>query len=269
VVNGGKPVVLCFSGLDPSGGAGLQADIETLHSLGCHCAPVATTLTVQDTANARRAAPVAADLVVEQARAVLADMRVRCFKLGLIGAASVARAIGGLLREHRQIPVVLDPVSAAGGGYAFSGAEALAALRESVLPLVTVATPNTGEAMQLAPAADSPDSAAADLARTGCGHVLLTGGHEDGAEVVNRWHRRELAAMAFRWPRLERACHGSGCTLAAAIAGHLALGRDVEDALRQAQQFTWHALNRAWRAGAGQYLPDRSGLPAAGPGAGP
>ena len=261
-MTGGKPVVLCFSGLDPSGGAGLQADIETLHSLGCHCAPVVTTLTVQDTANASRAAPVAVELMLEQARAVLADLRVRCFKLGLIGAAGAARAIGGLLREHREIPVVLDPVSAAGGGYAFSGAEALAALRESVLPLVTVATPNTGEAMQLAPAADSPDSAAAELVRAGCGHVLLTGGHEDGAEVVNRWHRGGVAPVAFHWPRLERAYHGSGCTLAAAIAGNLALGRDVEDALRQAQRFTWHALSRGWRAGAGQYLPDRSALAA-------
>ncbi len=263
----GKPVVLCFSGLDPSGGAGLQADIETLHSLGCHCAPVATALTVQDTLNASRMVPVAADLMAEQARAVLADMRVRCFKLGLLGGSGAVHLASELLREYPDIPVVVDPVGAAGGGYAFLGSEVFAALRESLLPLATIMTPNSVELMQLA-AADSPEAAAGELLREGCRNVLLTGGHESGEEVVNRWfragredsHETTHEVTEFRWPRLEREYHGSGCTLASAIAGNLALGRDMESALREAQQYAWNSLMRAWRAGAGQYLPDRGFL---------
>ena len=257
----GKPVVLCFSGLDPSGGAGLQADIETLHSLGCHCAPVATVLTVQDTVNASEARPVAPELLVAQARVVLADMPVRCCKIGLAGGADSIRAIGDLLREFREIPVVLDPVSAAGGGFAFQDAEALAALRETLMPLTTVLTPNTGEAMQLA-SGESPEAAAAML-QSGCRNVLLTGGHGAGAEVLNRWYRRqgrEIKAQTFRWPRLKYEYHGSGCTLASAVAGFLALGCELESALWQAQEFVWHSLSRAWQAGKGQHLPDRAGI---------
>ena len=264
----GKPVVLCFSGLDPSGGAGLQADAETLLGLGCHCAPVATALTVQDTANASRMVPVAADLVAEQARAVLADMRVRCFKLGLLGSSGAVRIASEVLREHPDIPVVVDPVGAAGGGYAFQGSEVFAAVRDSLLPLATIVTPNSVELTQLA-AADSPEAAAGELLREGCRNVLLTGGHESGEEVVNRWfragredshetaHETAHEVTEFRWPRLEHEYHGSGCTLSSAIAANLALGRDMESALREAQQYTWNSLRRAWRAGAGQYLPER------------
>ena len=256
-MNTGKPIVLCFSGLDPSGGAGVQADVETLFSLGCHCAPVATVLTVQDTVDARRMVPVVPDLIAEQTRGVLADMSVRCFKLGLLGSAGAAAAVSGLLREHADIPVVLDPVCAAGGGYAFTGPEVLAAMRESLLPLATVVTPNSVELMQLAPAADSPAAAAAELLQRGCGNVLLTGGHESGKEVVNFWFRAGLETQEFRWQRLAHEFHGSGCTLSSAIAANLALGHEMETALRNAQQFTWHALDRGWRGGAGQHLPGR------------
>ena len=259
-MDAGKPVVLCFSGLDPSGGAGLQADVETLLSLGCHCAPVATALTVQDTVNASRIVPVAADLMAEQARRVLADMRVRCFKLGLLGSGGAVESIGELLREHAEIPVVVDPVGAAGGGYALASPEVLAALRESLLPLATIVTPNSMELRQLA-AGETAEAAAGELLRGGCRNVLLTGGHEPGREVVNRWFRagREAAreATEFRWRRLEHEYHGSGCTLASAIAANLALGYEIGVALREAQRFTWNALARAWRAGAGQHLPER------------
>ncbi len=254
----GKPVVICFSGLDPSGGAGLQADIETLHSLGCHCAPVATALTVQDTVNASRMIPVDSALIAEQTRRVLADMPVKCFKLGLVGSAGAASALRGLLREHADISVVMDPVGAAGGGYTFAGGEVLAAMSKSLLPLATVVTPNSVELMQLAPAAASPEIAARELLGRGARNVLLTGGHESGNHVVNRWFRPDRPPLAFHWPRLEHEFHGSGCTLSTAIAANLALGNEMEDALRQAQEFTWNALRHAFRAGAGQHLPDRS-----------
>lgn len=263
-MSAGKPVVLCFSGLDPSGGAGLQADAETLLGLGCHCAPVATVLTVQDTVNASRMVPVVADLMAEQAHCVMADMPVRCFKLGLLGSAVTVKTVSGILRKHADIPVVIDPVSAAGGGYAFAGSETLAAMRELLLPLATIVTPNSVELTQLAPEAGTPDAAAGEVLRRSCRNVLLTGGHESGEYVVNRWfrtvHEATHEVTEFRWPRLEREFHGSGCTLASAVAGNLALGRDMESALREAQQYTWESLRRAWRAGAGQHLPERGFL---------
>ena len=252
----GKPVVMCFSGLDPSGGAGLAADVETLLSLGCHCAPVATATTVQSTTNASRIIPLDPGLIDEQARAILADMPVRCIKLGLIGGIGAVRTVQVLLREYADIPLVMDPVSAAGGGYEFASEEVLAAMRESLIPLATVLTPNSVELMQLATAAE-PEEAAMELLQAGCGHVLLTGGHEPGKHVINRWFRADREPLEFRWPRLEHEYHGSGCTLAAAIAGNLALGNEMEEALRLAQEFTWNALNQGFRPGAGQHLPDR------------
>ncbi len=256
-MSAGKPVVLCFSGLDPTGGAGLQADAETLLGLGSHCAPVATALTVQDTVNASRMVPVAADLIAEQAHCVMADMPVRCFKFGLLGSAATVKTVCGILRKHADIPVVMDPVGAAGGGYAFAGSETLVAMRELLLPLATIVTPNSLELTQLAPESDTPDAAAGEVLRRGCRNVLLTGGHESGECVVNRWFRANREKMEFRWPRLEHEFHGSGCTLASAVAGYLALGRGIESALREAQQYTWESLRRAWRAGAGQHLPER------------
>ena len=255
----GKPVVMCFSGLDPTGGAGLQADMETLLSLGCHCAPVATAMTVQNTRNASRIIPTDPDLIEEQARAILADMPVRCFKLGLLGSIDLIRKLQGLLREYADIPVIMDPVSAAGGGYEFAGEEVLTAMRESLIPLATVLTPNSMELAQLTQLASGAEfgEAAKELLRAGCGHVLLTGGHESGKEVLNRWFQVDHEPVAFRWPRLEHEYHGSGCTLAAAIAGNLALGNEMEDALRLAQEFTWNALDHGFRPGAGQHLPDR------------
>ncbi len=252
-----RPVVLCFSGLDPSGGAGLQADIETSLRLGCHCAPIATTLTVQDTSNAGRMVAVSAGLLEEQARAVLADMPVRCFKLGLLGGAAAVRTIAGILRDHAGIPVVIDPVGAAGGGFVFADAETTAALAELLLPMATVATPNTEELMQLAPSANSVEDAARQWLGRGCRNLLVTGGHEAGGEVVNRWFHAGHAPREFRWPRLPHEFHGSGCTLASAVAANLALGHGIQRALAAAQEFTFHALEQSWRAGAGQRLPGR------------
>jgi len=259
-VRADKPVVLCFSGLDPSGGAGLQADIETLHALGCHCTPIATALTVQDTRNATRMVAVAPELIAEQARKVLADMPVSCFKLGLLGSVGVIGSLRELLAGHSDIPAVMDPVHAAGGGHAFGNAETLAACRKALLPLMTVATPNLQELLQLAPAAESPEAAAMALLREGCGNVLLTGGDELDAAVHNRWYRHNGKPVTFCWPRLEHEYHGSGCTLASAVAGNIALGLELGTALERAQEFTWHALEGAFRAGGGQHLPDRRRL---------
>lgn len=253
------PVVLCFSGHDPVGGAGIQADIETLARLGCHACSVVTSLTVQDTRNVRRILPQSGADFLEQARCVAADLPVAAVKIGLLGSVDLVRAVAAILAELPGIPVVLDPILAAGGGTSLAGVELIDALRSRLLPLATVATPNIPEACRLTGASD-PDGAARALLGLGCGHVLLTGTHadEEEAEVVNRWYRGE-SVDAYRWPRLPGSYHGSGCTLAAAVAGHLASGRPMAVAVAEAQRFAWEALRQGFRLGKGQWLPNRIG----------
>lgn len=252
-----KPVVLVFAGHDPTGGAGLQADIEAIASLGCHATTVATALTVQDTGNVLSFEPVKPALLAAQARAVLADMRPAAIKIGMVGDADNAHAISALLRKHRDIPVVIDPVLAAGGGGTLGDDAFRRALITELLPLATLATPNGPEARKLAPEADTLAACAQELLATGCRQVLITGGHEQGAEVVSRLYgaHREIATHA--WPRLPGEFHGSGCTLASAIAALLAQGADIGTAVDEGLAYTWHALGNARAPGKGQSIPDR------------
>ncbi len=253
-----KPTVMCFSGLDPTGGAGIQADIETLFSVGCHAVPVATALTAQNTQNALSIISTNAALIIQQARAVLEDMPVQCFKIGLVSTIETVEVIHTILKDYENIPVVLDPVVAAGGGYQFSDAEVVDAIRSLLIPLTTVLTPNTDEIKQLAPAADSLDACAYELIEAGCQHVLLTGTHAQTESVENRLYTSHQETTLYNWPRLPESYHGSGCTLAAALAGYLAHKLTLRDTIQQAQRFTWEALSHGTRMGFGQHIPNRS-----------
>lgn len=251
------PVVMTFAGNDPTGGAGLAADIEAIISMGCHAAPVITAVTVQDTRNVTEMRPVDAPLLVEQARAVLLDMPVACFKIGLIGSAENASAIHTLLLDYPEIPVVFDPVLAAGGGRELSDAALIDAIRALLLPLTTVLTPNSEEARRLAPEADTLDACAQELLSTGCEFVLVTGTHEPAEHVVNKFYGNHRLLEAFQWERLADGYHGSGCTLASAIAGLLAQGLEPLTAVHEAQEYTHRSLQSAYAAGNGQLLPNR------------
>ncbi|NJD08677.1 MAG: hydroxymethylpyrimidine/phosphomethylpyrimidine kinase [Methylococcaceae bacterium] len=251
------PVVLCFSGHDPSGGAGVQADIETLSYVGCHACTVITALTVQDTCNVRAVVPQTAERLMEQAEAVMNDLPVAAVKIGLLGAADVAVVVAALIRRLPAIPVILDPVLAAGGGAALASEELIRRIRGDLLPLTTVLTPNSTEARRLT-GESGVDQCARRLLEFGCRHVLITGTHEDdGSLVTNRLYGHDRRT-SWQWPRLPHSYHGSGCTLAAALAGYLALGRDVEDAAVAAQDFTWNALVSGKALGRGQHLPTRA-----------
>ena len=257
-MNQGKPIVLCFSGLDPTGGAGIQADIETLFSIGCHGAPVLTALTAQNTSDVLSAVACDPALVVQQSRAVLEDMPVQAIKIGLLISVECVEVIHTLLKDYRDIPVVLDPISVAGGGFKLATEEVYEAIREMLVPLTHVLTPNTDELTRLAPNADNLDACANELLEKGCGHVLLTGTHAQTEQVINRLYSEHQPSNLYTWPRLEYLYHGSGCTLAAAIAGYLAHRMPLANAIQQAQQFTWQALNHAERKGFGQHIPNRS-----------
>ena len=237
--------VLVFSGLDPSGGAGIAADLCAIAAQGVHALPIVTALTVQDHNRVLAIEPVAAALLTRQALALERVVCIDAVKLGIPGNRANAEAIAACIVRLRQrqpaLPVVLDPVLASGHGDALGQGDAVAALAP-LLALATLATPNLGEALLL-------DTSA-------CAHVLVTGGHGSGPEVVNRWHG-EGQQREWRWPRLEGAFHGSGCTLAAAIAARLALGEPVAQALAAAQAYTQGTLAHAFSIGAGQSIPRR------------
>ncbi len=252
------PVVLCFSGHDPTGGAGLQADIETLARLGCHPCTVVTALTAQDTTNVRKVWPQKPDDFVEQARVVTADLTVTAVKIGLLGSAGIAHAVSDLLsHELAGIPVVLDPVLAAGGGMTMAREDLIEVIQHVLLPLSSVLTPNIPEARTLSGGLESPDDCAAHLQRLGCRHVLITGTHDDETEVVNRLYAPH-ESFSWKWKRLPHEYHGSGCTLAAALAGGLAKGLTVKEASWEAQKFTWASLEGGYALGRGQFLPNRN-----------
>lgn len=250
------PIVLTFAGSDPTGGAGLQADLLTLASMGCHPLSVVTALTVQDTHGVESVDAVDVDLVRAQAERLLADIPVAAFKLGVLGSRANIEAIAEILAEYPDVPVVLDPVLASGRGDALTDREMLAALRERLVPQAAIVTPNSIEARRLA-GTQSLAEAAQALLRFGAEYVLITGTHEAGAEVLNTLYDGGGVVREDRWPRLPGSYHGSGCTLASAIAAALANGLGVPEAVRDAQEFTWQALSCGFRPGAGQRVPDR------------
>ncbi len=253
----GIPIVLALSGSDPSGGAGIQADIESLLSHGCHCAPVITAVTVQDTQTVYSYAPLGGTLIMEQARAVLEDMPVAAIKIGMLGSSEAVEAICGVLQDYPNIPVVLDPIVASGNGATLAEKDVLEAIDSLLLPHVTVLTPNSPEARILAPAADNLDACAMALLDKGCEFVLITGTHENTSAVTNSFYGNHRLLESYTWERLNGSFHGSGCTLAASIAGLLAQGLEPLSAVHEAQAYTWETLARATRLGMGQALPNR------------
>jgi hydroxymethylpyrimidine/phosphomethylpyrimidine kinase len=252
------PTVLSFAATDPTGGAGVQADLLTLASLGCHPLSVVTAVTVQDTAGVEAILPIAPEWVTRQASCVLADIEVRAFKIGFVGSAANVEAIAAMLARHAGVPVVLDPVLASGRGDPMATREAMDALRKRLLPLTTLLTPNSVEARALCrqPSQDLADCAR-ELIALGCANVLVTGTHEATERVTNTLYGQRGVVRRDSWDRLPGDYHGSGCTLASACAAFLARGLTIDEAVRDAQAYTWRTLAAAFRPGRAQHVPDR------------
>lgn len=266
MANTPPPIVMIFAASDPTGGAGLQADLMTVSSMGCHGVTVVTGLTAQDTAGVEDFMPIDADFVDDQARVVLEDMPVSSFKIGVLGSVETVAIVAEIVSDYPDIPLVLDPVLTSGRGDSFVDDEVLVAIRELLVPQTTIITPNSIEARRLASASDDTDeqTGAVDLATCarriiewGCEFVLVTGTHENTPDVVNVLYAETGIIRSDAWQRLQGSYHGSGCTLAAAIAALLANGLDIPEAVREAQEYTWQALSAGFRPGMGQYLPDR------------
>jgi hydroxymethylpyrimidine/phosphomethylpyrimidine kinase len=251
------PVVVAISGLDPTGGAGIQADIEALASMGCHTAPLITALTIQTTGGALGYEPVDAGLLRRQLDAVLGDMTVSACKIGMLGSPAIVRTVHKVLRDHSHIPVILDPVLIAGGGGALADTGTREAMLDLLVPLATMITPNTREAGALAPQARDIDARARALVERGAEFCLVTGADEPTEAVINRLYDANGHVETWNWERLPGSYHGSGCTLAAATAGLIAHGTEPRAAVREAQEYTWETLRQGYRIGAGQTMPNR------------
>jgi len=252
-----RPAVLVFAGLDPTGGAGIQADIEAIGAMGGHALPVATAITAQDTRDVKSCTALSAVSIIEQARAVLGDIKVDAFKVGLTGSIEAIGAIHTILKGYEGIPVVIDPVCASGAGTPLTDDEQIDAMVSLLLPLATVITPNTIEARLLTPEADSLNAAAQELLSYGPEFVLLTGTHDTSPNIVHHLYANRRLVQSFPCERLPGSYHGSGCTLSSAIAALLGHGLEPLAAIGEALDYTLGTLRHATPMGNGQLIPHR------------
>lgn len=253
-----RPSVLIFAGSDPSGGAGLQADIQAVSALGAHPLSVITALTVQDNDRVFNIHPVPAALVRQQAQALIDKIAIDAVKIGIVGNGMNAEAIADLLRVMKEarpdLPVVLDPVLASGHGDSLSEDNPAFAVA-TLLPFATIVTPNLPEAAALC-GGDRRLDTQVEALQGFCPNVLIKGGHGTGPDVVNRLFAPGNQC-AWTWPRIEGSFHGTGCTLASAIAALLARGKPLVEAAEEAQAYCNHALQTAYAIADGQRIPNR------------
>ena len=250
------PCILCIGGLDPSGGAGIQADIETVSALGGRALTLVTALTAQDSHDITAVQTVSTRFFSAQLELLMRDMRPDAIKIGLLGSVDLIPVVRDLLQGFEG-PVVLDPVLATGGGFDLDTGDLGQAMLDQLVPLTGLITPNRSEARRLGGHPDT-DQAVQKILQAGANAILLTGADEaSGDQVTNRLFRADTPPRSFNWPRLPHRYHGSGCTLASACATRLALGDGLTEAVETAQHFTLDALRRADRPGGGQWLPRR------------
>lgn len=252
-------IALSIAGSDPTGGAGLQADLQVFRAHGVHGAGVITALTVQDSDKVHQVLPAFPNVVLDQIRTLLRDVTPDAVKLGMLGSDEVARSVAlGLtaLDPAQRVPLVIDPVLAASDGTALLERRALATLQD-LIGRAAIVTPNLDEAAALTgcdvSTREGVEAAAANLvANLGAEAALVKGGHRDGAPD-DLLALREGGSASFHWLAGERiegaAVHGTGCALASAIAAHLAKGTALRDAVDAARRFVADGIRRAQARG--------------------
>jgi hydroxymethylpyrimidine/phosphomethylpyrimidine kinase len=243
------PVVMSITNLDPCGGGGIAADIETLASLGCHCTPVITRLCANDTKEKKDSEATDSNLLIEQIRAVLEDISIDLFKIGDIASVANAEAVHTILNDYPHIPVVIDP--------AFDDSKLTLAISNLLIPHAQVMTLNQRQARSLASAGDTLAACAQEILELGCGHILITGIKDNISDTSNLLFSDKGLIQRTDWEQLPHQYLGAGCTLSAALSAYLAHQINLLESVKQAQEFTWHALRHGQRIGMGQLLPDR------------
>ena len=249
------PHILVIGGHDPSGGAGIQADIETGAALGCRVFSLVTCLTSQNTQNVYAVSPQSVDALADQFDRLINDIQIDAIKIGLLGDLAIAQWLAPRLADLKR-PVTLDPVLRAGGGESLSNQALIDHLKTDWLPWLTCLTPNRAEARALSACNDMSEAGKA-LVNEGTQHVLITGADEANDDMVHNTLFTREQHQSYEWPRLPHTYHGSGCTLATALTCELAKTGDILDAAQQAQAFAWGTLSRGEQVSDGQHLPNR------------
>ncbi len=249
------PCVLTIAGSDSGGGAGIQADLKTMTVLGCYGASVVTALTAQNTVGVHKIFAPDPDFVAAQLRVVLEDLPVRAAKTGMLFSAPIIDALVPLLKKV-DFPLVVDPVCVSQSGHTLLQEEAVVALRDHIIPLAALLTPNRPEAELLADMRiDTEDDVALAIGKLqamGAEAVLLKGGHFEGESMVDWLGLPGAKPMAIPHARVDtRNTHGTGCTLSAAITSWLGRGADMEEAVRRGQAYLHLALEKGYDIGKG------------------
>ena len=239
--------VLTIAGSDSGGGAGIQADLKTIAANGCYGMSVITALTAQNTRGVTAIHAVPVDFVTAQLDAVLGDIGCDAVKIGMLFSSELIRAVATGLRRHGVTTIVLDPVMIAQSGHKLLQDEAIAALKEELIPMATIITPNLPEAEILlnrkVGSLAEIHQGAAQLAALGCQNVLIKGGHLAGDSDDHLFLRRDRRLVVLPASRISTVNnHGTGCTLSAAIASFMALGKEIEPAVRLAKEYISGAI---------------------------
>ena len=247
------PNVLSIAGSDPSGGAGIQADLKTFAALGCYGIAAITSLTAQNTTGVSEVHELPPEFIAAQVNAVFEDIKVDAVKIGMAGSPGAIKAIAEILCAHKPKYVVLDPVMISQSGHRLISDEAIEAIKRDLMPLVTIITPNIPEAgVLLGCPINNPVRDAESLLSLGVPAALLKGGHASGAmseDVLATLDNQ----IFFDAPRIDtKNNHGTGCTLSSAIAAYLAHGKSLEDAIRAAKHYVTEALRHADELNVGQ-----------------
>ncbi|MGQ9733257.1 MAG: bifunctional hydroxymethylpyrimidine kinase/phosphomethylpyrimidine kinase [Candidatus Zipacnadales bacterium] len=254
------PTVLTIAGSDPTGGAGIQADLQTFASLGAHGAAVITAITIQDTREVHECHHLPPHLVREQLTCLLDDVAVSAIKTGMLVNATIVTVVAEVLREHPLSRLIVDPVIASTSGTRLLDDEGIEALRELLLPHATLVTPNVIEAARLTGCYASTEaemaSCAEALCRLGPRAVLVTGGHLAGDPVDVLQADGQTVTIRGERVRLPREVHGTGCVLSAATATLIAQGSPIYEAVVSAKRYVSAGLRSAWQPGTGSYLID-------------
>jgi|TARA_B110000037_G_C17050889_1_gene477676 hydroxymethylpyrimidine/phosphomethylpyrimidine kinase len=256
------PNVMTFSATDPSGGAGLQADVQTISSLNCHPVSITTGFTVQDTTGVEKLISLDSELVNDQARLVLKDMKISVFKLGVLGSEKNIATIAKIISDYPKIPLIVDPILASGRGDNFLNQSARDLMMKSLLPKSLLITPNSSEAKLLVGIEGEDKNQTIEkcvnrFKEIGCQNVLITGADENTENVINTLYSSANQIIPYKWKRLPETYHGSGCTLTSAISAYYALGLSLGEAVEEAQLYVWKTLKNAFNPGKGQWIPNR------------
>lgn len=253
-----RATVLCFSGLDPSGGAGLQADIEAIGQSGAHAAIACTAITVQDSQRVYGFEAVSRDLLLQQANAVFNDLPVKALKSGMLGTTDNIVALHDFLSDKPDLAFVLDPVLVANSGGSLGDQATLVKAFSTLIPQASLLTPNTVELRALTGQNNLTDAISV-MFDLGAKALLVKGAHEHEPHRIRHWLYQDGACISESiWPRLEGEFHGSGCSLASFIAGKLAQGVELKNAVQLAELWLHHALKKADQPHpTGQKIPRR------------